>query len=239
MDNIQIRVLIRSKGKLFKLFGAKDLTDYKGESYLKVIFPDSKNPDISVRFLGQNKREKGHKQELFNELSYHYMAGVRHLKYGSSRTSRKENLPDLHNTKAIHLFRFILHYLKGYQLHKGNPNEAGNLILDDFEVGESRVIDFSISVDGEAYPSFDQLKAKKWSVNTNEGKTICITDGIQEGECDNCASALPGNLISRHIYLLDDPGVKFPTSEPNMFLRIKQKLGHLYLGLRRRLNKSR
>ncbi len=199
----QQRILIKWKNDLFKLCGFSCLLDKKTEPYIKFVFPKTSDSYKVNKIDNDGITRRPQIDSNFYEFSYHYLSGIRHLKYSKERIDQVKNLPTISENQCIHLFSVTIHYFKSYQIQK-NKMDRDFLISRQFELKDSRLFNFCLF-----YKTKPKFRTKDLNLIPIDTYSFPISKDLNLGIYDTvlkkCWCANIESMVSYHFFMYDNP----------------------------------
>lgn len=146
------RLLIKDdQNNLLRILKFGSGVDKYKEPYVKICFPYFKN---KVKFykikkpgeINDNFLEHLPYEEIkLDEFTYHYVSGVRVLKYANKHIKREEKLPTIESAKSIHLLTVIFFDLNSIPKFQKKTEELDFTLEDKFNEKSGRIVDICLS----------------------------------------------------------------------------------------------
>lgn len=208
MEGIYQRVYLKDQeGGLYKVFNLHHKRDQKGESYLKVSFPDSKQVRHKEKSYGKYLHELDtdslrdlHTATQGMEISYHYLGGVAHMKFdGKHRYVERRNIPSLEKIKGIRLFCMYIYGLKQLKIYQSKKDPNDCIVPTIFD--KPRVLTLFISFKDPLSVTVDEsiatLKSTHSFQTVEEGFVITLSDEelAQSSEKEGIEIFMAKNII--------------------------------------------
>ena len=143
----KIRIFIQDdKGNYYRICNVSNSLDSRGESYVKLMFPDIKGIPLSAGLhnKGNVTPTTGHPNGI-HEFTYHYRSGISHFKDGIDKVDQKRNIPTLLNNAALHLLRFTIRTLDIFEVQDVSKVGSKDFVLPNPFDGNARALEFAVS----------------------------------------------------------------------------------------------
>jgi hypothetical protein len=213
------RILLKdSFGDYYRICGAANTKDSKGEWYIKLVFPGIRNipmiiaeNDDSFNIVKENLILNG-----IQEFSYHYQVGLAHYKSAPRAfVDQEKSLPTLNDSPALHLIRYIIHTPLTFEMRDKTEIAKDDFVIPHEFNGRARSLEIFISKDFDvcAFSSQTARHIDLYRVNLRDPKiALFISDGFWMRRPISITSPL-------ELFRYADPTFIFKSNHAQRFIR--------------------